>query len=109
MAHHVHLRTDVGMGLTHRADSSRLHQQQGQAMTTATCAYIGSTDYSVLQPTCCTPTLKGRAYCEEHLWLVYKKGTAVHRKKDVRTADHVRMIEQLMTEAIEELIEDGEI
>ena len=78
-------------------------------MTTATCAYIGSTDYNVLQPTCCTPALKGRAYCEEHLWMVYKKGTAVHRKKDIRTADHVRMIEQLMTEAIEELIEDGEI
>lgn len=74
-----------------------------------TCAYIGSTDYSQLQPSCCNTVVKGRAYCEEHLWLVYKKGTAVHRKKDIQTAAHVRLIEQLMTEAIEELIEEGEI
>jgi len=74
-----------------------------------TCQYIGAADYSILQPTCCSPTVKGRAYCEEHLWTVYKKGTAVHRRKDVRTAAHVYMIEQLMTEAIEELMEEGEI
>ena len=106
MAHCLCVCSSMGMGLTGSTRRTQL-QQQGQAMTT--CAYIGSNDYSILQPSCCNTTVKGRAYCEEHLWLVYKKGTAVHRKKDIQTAAHVRMMEQLMTEAIEELIEEGEI
>ena len=77
------------------------------AIEVDTCQYIGSADYSVLKPTCCNTTVKGRAYCEEHLWLVYKKGTAVHRKKDVKVANDVRLWESLINEAVEELVEEG--
>ena len=93
------------MGLTGRADSDQL-QQQRTAMTT--CAYIGSTDYSVLQPTCCSPAVAGRAYCTEHLYVVYKQGTArPKRKKEHSTVDKVRLVESLMNEAIAELEAEG--
>jgi len=75
-------------------------------MTTG-CQYIGN--YSGLQPTCCNTALKGRAYCEEHLWTVYQKGTAVHRRKDTRIASDVRLWESLFNEAVEELMAEGEI
>jgi len=79
-------------------------------MHSDTCQWIGTElGYVRLQPTCCNPTVAGKSYCVEHVDLVYKKGTAVHRKKDIRTSNNVRLIEQLMNEAIEELIEEGEI
>ena len=76
-------------------------------MTTA-CQYIG-TDYPRLQPSCCNTALQARAYCTEHLWLVYKEGTAAHRKKDTRVANDVRLWESLFNEAVEELIAEGEL
>ena len=75
-------------------------------MTTG-CQYIG--DYSRLQPTCCNTALKDRSYCEDHLWLVYQKGTAVHRRKDTRIASDVRIWESLFNEAVEELMAEGEL
>jgi hypothetical protein len=72
------------------------------------CQYIGAdADYTRLEPTCCRPTVKGRSYCEEHLYRVYQKGTAVQRKKDIRTADSVHLWESLMNEAVEELEDEG--
>ena len=73
-----------------------------------TCQYIGKdADYGRLQPTCCQPSVKGRAYCEEHLWRVYQKGTAVQRRKDTRVANDVRQWESLFNEAVEELEQEG--
>jgi hypothetical protein len=43
------------------------------------------------------------------VWLVYKEGSAVHRKKDRARYDQVRLWEGLMEEAIAELEAEGEI
>ena len=59
---------------------------------------------------CDHPTVPGRSYCEQHLWLVYQRGTHLaKRKKDLRTVDTVRLYETLFNEAVEELIEEGEL
>jgi len=107
MAHGLCVCSAVGMGLTDRADSDQLHQQQQRpAMTT--CTYIGTTDYSTLHPTCCSPVVEGRSYCTEHLYVVYKQGTArARRHKEIRTVDKVRLVEQLMHEAVAELEAEG--
>lgn len=69
--------------------------------TEHTCTWIGEGEG------CSQPTVAGRNYCEHHLWLVYKQGTAIRRRKDQRTADTVRLWQGLMEEAIEELMEEG--
>ncbi len=57
---------------------------------------------------CTHDAVKGRSYCEEHLWRVYQKGTALgRRKKDLRTVDSVRTWQTLMDEAVQELEEEG--
>ena len=76
-----------------------------------TCTYIGPTvdegAYTRLQSTCCADSVAGRSYCLDHLWLVYKQGTAVHRKKDKRTAESVWNIQDAFNEAITELEAEG--
>ena len=70
--------------------------------TAMTCEWIGEGEY------CNHPTLPGRNYCEDHLWLVYQKGTKLgRRKKDQRIANDVFMWQSLMDEAITELEEEG--
>ncbi len=57
---------------------------------------------------CTHNAVAGRSYCEEHLWQVYQKGTALgRRKKDLRTVDSVRTWQTLMDEAVQELEEEG--
>ena len=69
-----------------------------------TCTYMGNS----LRSTCCAVRVEGRSYCKDHLWLVYKEGSNLRtRHKDIRTVDKVRMVEQLMNEAIAELEADG--
>jgi hypothetical protein len=70
---------------------------------TTTCTYLGH----YTKPQCCNPAVKGRSYCESHLYDVYQKGTAVHRKKDIRVANEVHMWESLFNEAVQELIDEG--
>jgi len=73
-----------------------------------TCTYIGAVeDYSVLKPTCCNPTVPGRSYCADHLFVVYKQGTAVNRRKDKRIAEQVWNIQDAFNEAIAELEAEG--
>jgi hypothetical protein len=43
------------------------------------------------------------------VWLVYKEGSAVKRKKDRARYDRVRLWEGLMEEAVEQLEAEGEI
>jgi len=77
----------------------------------STCQYIGqdATEHSTrLHPTCTAPSVKGRSYCEEHLWLVYQKGSATaRRKKDLRVAASVWDIESEFNAAVEELVSEG--
>lgn len=72
-----------------------------------TCTYIGDAEYSSLKPVCCATAVPGRNYCEEHLWLVYKQGTAVNRRKDTRTAESVWSLQDAFNEAIAELEAEG--
>ena len=67
------------------------------------CQYLG--EHTVF--TCTAPVVPGRSYCEEHLWLVYKAGSAVTRKKDARTANAVWDLRAELDSIIEELIEEG--
>ena len=67
------------------------------------CQYLG--EHTVC--TCTAPVVLGRSYCELHLWLVYKQGSAVTRKKDVRTANAVWDLRAELDSIIEELIEEG--
>ena len=65
------------------------------------CQWIGDGEL------CTHTTVPGRNYCEQHLWLVYKQGTAVKRKKDLKIVDSVRTWQTLMDEAVQELEEEG--
>jgi hypothetical protein len=66
------------------------------------CAYLGDS------PTACgCPTVAGRSYCEAHLWIVYRQGSAVTRKKDARTALAVWDLQSELDSIVEELIEEG--
>lgn len=68
------------------------------------CQWIGSGER------CSHEAVKGRSYCEQHIWQVYQKGTALgKRKKDLRTVDMVRFYEQLFNEAVEELELEDEL
>jgi len=67
------------------------------------CAYLGTATRA-----CGCATVPGRSYCAEHMALVYQKGTArARRHKETRTVDKVRLVEQLMMEAIAELEAEG--
>jgi hypothetical protein len=76
-----------------------------------TCTYIGpsveDSNYTRLQPTCCAAVVPDRSYCADHLWVVYKQGSAVVRKKDQRTAELVWNIQDAFNEAITELEAEG--
>ena len=66
-----------------------------------TCTYIGTG-----QP-CTHSALAGKSYCAEHYALVYRVGSGRQRKKDTAQAARVRLVEQLLSEAVEELISEG--
>jgi len=66
-----------------------------------TCTYIGN------GAGCTHPALEGKSYCSDHYALVYRVGSGRVRKKDTRQAARVRLVEQLMSEAVEELISEG--
>ena len=66
-----------------------------------TCTYIGTG-----QP-CTHSALAGKHYCEQHYALVYRVGSGRVRKRDTRQAARVRLVEQLMSEAVEELTAEG--
>lgn len=71
--------------------------------TTTTCTYMGNSTTP-----CGCPTVMGKSYCAEHIYIVYKQGTArARRKKELTTVDKVRMVEELMHEAIAELEAEG--
>jgi len=56
---------------------------------------------------CTNQAVKDRSYCEDHLWLVYQKGTSVRRRKDKRVAESVFELESLLDQAIDELETEG--
>lgn len=72
--------------------------------TLDTCSYMGTS----LKSLCCQPRVPGRSYCEEHLWLVYQKGSNLRtRHKDRKRANAVYNIQDLFNEAVAELEAEG--
>lgn len=47
------------------------------------------------------------SYCLKHYAVVYKVGSGVRRRKDERTVNKVRMVQQLFQEAIDQLEAEG--
>jgi len=65
------------------------------------CEWIGQGER------CSKEAVNGRSYCEDHVWLVYQQGTAVHRRKDKRRAENVFELQSLLDQAIAELESEG--
>ena len=70
-----------------------------------TCQWIGNSP--TLKPICNNHTVKDKAYCEEHLWLVYQKGTAKPRPKSKPKL--VWNVEDEFNQAVIELENEGAI
>jgi len=69
------------------------------------CQYIGANGFKA---SCSNPAIPGKSYCQDHVHLVYQKGTATRRRhKDIRQLEKVRLVESLMNEAIAQLEEEG--
>ena len=73
----------------------------------ANCLWIGSDQKNAPFKFCGHETVPGKNYCEEHLWQVYQKGTAIRRKKDTRRAQAVWDLQSAFNEAVQELEEEG--
>ena len=69
--------------------------------TAHSCTYIGTGQG------CTHDAQAGSSYCAEHYAIVYKVGSGKVRKKDNRTVNRVRMVEQLFQEAIDQLLAEG--
>jgi len=65
------------------------------------CTYIGTGEG------CTQAALAGKSYCDEHYAVVYRVGSGRQRRKDTAQAARVRLVEQLMSEAVEELLAEG--
>lgn len=65
------------------------------------CTYIGTGQG------CTHSALEGKHYCEQHYALVYRVGSGVQRRKDTRQAARVRLVQELMQSAIEQLEAEG--
>ena len=71
-----------------------------------TCQYIGP-DQDPLRDwpikMCGCKTLEGKAYCADHYWVVYDKGTSVNGKRKSRAIE--KEIEELkLQQEIEEIV-----
>ena len=74
-----------------------------------TCTYMGEGVLS-LACACGKPSVEHKSYCAEHVWLVYQQGsTLAKRHKDIRRAEAYWNLESEFHQAVEELIEEGEI
>jgi hypothetical protein len=77
-------------------------------ITITHCSWIG--DNPKMNPACCKPVAEGKSYCEDHVWQVYQKGTALaRRKKDTQRANTIWDFESEFNAAVEELVNAGEI
>lgn len=67
-----------------------------------TCLWIGNGQG------CDQSALEGRSYCQEHIWQVYQKGTALgRRKRDHQRALNLWELEGELNAAITELEAEG--
>ena len=50
----------------------------------AECQYIGSEQTEPPYTYCGREVFPGKSYCEDHVWVVYKKNTSVGNKKKLK-------------------------
>ena len=67
------------------------------------CQYIGAEQKQWPFTVCGHKVFPGRSYCEDHLWMVYKKGTDVNGKRKVKEIEK-ELAELKRIEEIEEII-----
>ena len=71
-----------------------------------TCTWIEPKGESLRM--CCThQVVEGRNYCEEHLWRVYSRGTALRKRhKEIKQANDVWDWESVVNEIVTDLAEE---
>jgi len=64
------------------------------------CQFIGPEQTSPPYKMCgCTTLWPGRAYCEEHVWRVYQKGTAIGvSRKNKAIEEELRKLKEMENE-----------
>lgn len=73
-----------------------------------TCQWIGSEQTQMpYQHPCSNTTVKATSYCQEHLPLVYRAGSAVRRRRDTRRAEQLQQLIDDFNSALEELESEG--
>ena len=69
-----------------------------------TCSWIGEGEG------CNCPSIPNKSYCENHVWIVYNKGTGLgKRKRDIKRASAVLNVVSELDAAIAELEAEGKI
>jgi hypothetical protein len=78
--------------------------KSSEVTTADQCTWIGKGEG------CTQTTVPGRNYCEDHIWLVYNKGTAVkpRKKKEAQRVTAQEIIHDL-NELYNEMLDAGEI
>jgi hypothetical protein len=72
------------------------------AVDTAGCQYIGSEQKEHPYVMCGCKPFPGRVYCEDHIWIVYKKGTSSGNKRKIKEIEK-ELAEIKRIEEIEEI------
>jgi|688.fasta_scaffold317211_2 hypothetical protein len=70
------------------------------------CQYIGPEqdplrDWPIKY--CCRPTFPGKAYCEDHVWIVYNRGSSVGNKRKLKEIEK-ELAEIKRIQEIEEIV-----
>ena len=70
------------------------------------CQYIGPEqdplrDWPIKY--CCRPTFPGQAYCEDHVWIVYNRGSSVGNKRKLKEIEK-ELAEIKRIQEIEEIV-----
>jgi|AntAceMinimDraft_11_1070367.scaffolds.fasta_scaffold00684_13 hypothetical protein len=66
------------------------------------CQYLGAQ----AKPCGCT-SVAHKSYCAEHVWLVYKEGSNILRKKDTKRYSQLQIIVDDFNAVLEELEAEG--
>jgi hypothetical protein len=67
------------------------------------CQYIGPEQVNHPFTMCGCKPFPGRVYCEEHVWVVYKKGTSIGNKRKIKEIEK-ELAEIKLIEEVEEII-----
>ena len=67
------------------------------------CQYIGPEQKEWPYKMCGCKPFPGRVYCEDHIWVVYKKGTSTGNKRKIKEIEK-ELAEIKLIEEVEEII-----